>query len=216
MRKRLSEVIAARKFNEKLLEELGANYNKDYGLDTGIFIGRFQPLHKGHIADIEYMIKRCAYPIVFVGSSDKHGTDENPYHVADRIKMIRSVFMDKYPHLKIYALPDTDTDTEWMNQLKEVLSKVANKRLKDVKVFFHDKHEDHKTIEYKGMVFPNIPFSKIYEVEGMYVEEVPNSGFLVSGTDIRKNLEANKQYLDPRVYDIINTYDGRYYMHWST
>ena len=198
---RLNDVISARKFNEALLKELEAVHETDV-VETGVFIGRFQPFHDGHQKAIEYMIQNSMYPVIIIGSSDTYGTKRNPYHISDRIHMLRSVFMEKYPFLKIYAIPDCDSDELWMEELEHVLLKTTNRSLSQVTIFTYDKDEDRKDFEYKGRKFENELFSKVYDVEGIRTRQIPNTGIKISGTQIRNNLEDYKHYLDDRVYKI--------------
>lgn len=70
---------------------------------AGIFIGRFQPLHNGHIEIINQMIQEVDHPVIIVGSEDKqysiyhtelklmYSCDErkNPVHIVQNWNDIR-------------------------------------------------------------------------------------------------------------------------------
>ncbi len=58
-------------------------------LDTCIFVGRFQPLHKGHMGAIRYAASRCGRLVVCVGSAQERGTSRNPMPADDRLKTLR-------------------------------------------------------------------------------------------------------------------------------
>ena len=46
---------------------------------TGLVLGRFQTFHKGHEYIINKALEICDKVLVFIGSSDKSGTIENPF-----------------------------------------------------------------------------------------------------------------------------------------
>ncbi len=80
---------------------------------SALFIGRFQPLHKGHIHAIKSAMKKYDVTVV-VGSINKKG-QKNPYPYALRRKMLESEF----PGLKITGMHDT-TDAKWVRKIKRM------------------------------------------------------------------------------------------------
>jgi bifunctional NMN adenylyltransferase/nudix hydrolase len=65
-----------------------------YKYKVGIYIGRFQPVHKGHLLTIETMLKMCEKIIVSIGSSNRPKTIENPWHESFREEMIKKALLD--------------------------------------------------------------------------------------------------------------------------
>ena len=56
----------------------------------GIYIGRFQPLHLGHLQTIKFALEQTEQLILILGS-DRLATDiKNPWNSEERIKMIQS------------------------------------------------------------------------------------------------------------------------------
>lgn len=86
---------------------------------TGIFLGRMQPLHKGHIMMIENMMAMHDVSYIIIGSADKSGTIRNPLDVHLRRRLIESKFSDaiNIGKLRIKQLDDmteeTDNSFEW-------------------------------------------------------------------------------------------------------
>ena len=56
---------------------------------TGLVLGRFQTFHKGHEYIINKALEICSKVLVFIGSSDKYGTQENPFSYELRKKLIK-------------------------------------------------------------------------------------------------------------------------------
>ena len=57
-----------------------------------LFIGRFQPFHKGHLGTLEKIAKveDVGEIVIGIGSSDQSFTSYNPFTVEEREEMIRS------------------------------------------------------------------------------------------------------------------------------
>jgi nicotinamide-nucleotide adenylyltransferase len=82
---------------------------------TGIFIGKFQPLHKGHMSVIETAMKEVDHLIIGIGSSDKHHTDTNPFNGAERMEIIESSVNGNF---SIVEIPDLNNDALWLNYIE--------------------------------------------------------------------------------------------------
>jgi bifunctional NMN adenylyltransferase/nudix hydrolase len=64
---------------------------------VGVYIGRFQPIHLGHLETIEVMAKTCEKIIISIGSSNRPKTIENPWTQHERELMIRASVSDYLP-----------------------------------------------------------------------------------------------------------------------
>ena len=58
--------------------------------DFLVFIGRFQPFHKGHLAVIEAGLEQADQLIVLCGSAHQARSVRNPWTVAEREAMNRT------------------------------------------------------------------------------------------------------------------------------
>jgi nicotinamide-nucleotide adenylyltransferase len=79
----------------------------------GLFIGRFQPLHKGHEYVLRRALKSVDRLIIVIGSSQKIITERNCFTAKERKKMVQSVF----PECTILLLPDNDDNARWTRAL---------------------------------------------------------------------------------------------------
>ncbi|MFL6479721.1 MAG: adenylyltransferase/cytidyltransferase family protein, partial [Nitrososphaera sp.] len=56
---------------------------------NGLFIGRFQPFHKGHLATVKFALERVDQLVIVIGSAQKSHELRNPFTAGERIRMIK-------------------------------------------------------------------------------------------------------------------------------
>lgn len=109
-------------------------------MKLGLVIGRFQPLHNGHIELIQTALTDCDKVLVLIGSSNKVTDFKNPLTLDQRVTLLSSVFGDN-PNVLLRSLRDTDTDDEWVqNVIGHVISLQEDPT--QVSLFCNDKDED--------------------------------------------------------------------------
>jgi cytidyltransferase-related domain len=59
-----------------------------------LFIGRFQPLHRGHEEVIKWLLGRHEEVVVAIGSANESFTPRNPFTVGERIEMLYSMLKE--------------------------------------------------------------------------------------------------------------------------
>lgn len=95
---------------------------------TCLFIGRFQPFHKGHLLVLQGMVKVCSRVVIAIGSCDTCGDDENPFTAEQRRDMIQAALQDVdiIPQFDInfIEVPDMDSDEEWTKHVLEAAGDV--------------------------------------------------------------------------------------------
>jgi len=90
-------------------------------LTNGLFIGRFQPFHKGHLATVKFALKKVEQLVIVVGSAQKSHEPRNPFTAGERIRMIKeSLDIDGETDVRrilIIPVPDTDVHSLWTHQV---------------------------------------------------------------------------------------------------
>jgi len=87
----------------------------------GLFVGRFQPFHNGHLEAIRYILEKVDELIIVVGSAQHSHTDTNPFTAGERITMIRLALNEaKIESSKYYVIPvpDVTMHSTWLAELK--------------------------------------------------------------------------------------------------
>lgn len=86
----------------------------------GIFVGRFQPLHKGHLGAIKNMLEKVDELVIVVGSSQYSHRLNNPFTAGERITMIRKALEEegiKSSQYWIVPVPDVHLHMLWVSQI---------------------------------------------------------------------------------------------------
>jgi nicotinamide-nucleotide adenylyltransferase len=126
----------------------------------GIFIGRFQPLHNGHISVIRKALSEVDELIIGIGSSQHGYTELNPFTLEERTKMIVKSIKGNY---KIIPIPDIDDYPAWVKHVEKLCPKFE-------------------------VVYTESPITKDLFNGAGYEIRIPAFEAGVSGTKIRKSI----------------------------
>ena len=95
-------------------------------MTTGLFIGRFQPFHKGHLATVRFALRKVDQLVIVVGSAQKSHEPKNPFTAGERIRMIKeSLDSEKVDvgKILIIPIPDVDVHSLWTQQVDILVPK---------------------------------------------------------------------------------------------
>ncbi|KKU78386.1 MAG: Nicotinamide-nucleotide adenylyltransferase [Candidatus Peregrinibacteria bacterium GW2011_GWA2_47_7] len=90
-----------------------------------LFIGRFQPFHKGHLDALSQIVARENKIIIGIGSAQYSLLPENPFTVEDRTRMIAAALAEN-PQIQeriqtIIPAPDVHEDAAWVAHVEKLL-----------------------------------------------------------------------------------------------
>jgi nicotinamide-nucleotide adenylyltransferase len=63
-------------------------------MSRGLFVGRFQPFHLGHLATVKFALSRAEEIIIVIGSAQTSHEIRNPFTAGERIQMIKDSLAD--------------------------------------------------------------------------------------------------------------------------
>jgi nicotinamide-nucleotide adenylyltransferase len=90
-------------------------------LVNGLFIGRFQPFHLGHLATVKFALGNVEGLVVVIGSAQKSHEIRNPFTAGERIQMIKdSLDADNEIDIRrilIIPVPDIYVHSLWTHQV---------------------------------------------------------------------------------------------------
>jgi len=87
----------------------------------GLYPGRFQPFHLGHLSVIKWALEQVDELIILVGSAQESHTLMNPFTAGERIEMIKLSLKDEnIPMDRIYIIPIPDIlmNSVWVYHVK--------------------------------------------------------------------------------------------------
>jgi len=85
----------------------------------GLIVGRFQPLHLGHVAAIREVLGKCEDLVIVIGSAEESHTEKNPFTAGERYQMIISSLTPKErARVHIIPLRDVNRYSVWVNHVE--------------------------------------------------------------------------------------------------
>jgi nicotinamide-nucleotide adenylyltransferase len=120
-------------------------------LTNGLFIGRFQPFHKGHLATVKFALEKVEHLVIVVGSAQKSHEPKNPFTAGERIRMIKeSLDINSETDVRrilIIPIPDTDVHSLWTHQVDMLVPKYDVVFANDLFTLMLFREQGVKTIE---------------------------------------------------------------------
>ncbi len=141
----------------------------------GLFIGRFQPLHNGHVSIIESALKEVDELIAGIGSAEASNTTRDPFTAGERMEMVMAAGRELGWGARVIPVPlrDVNRYSIWVSH---VLSLVPNFEI----------------------VYSNNPLTRrLFEEEGFEVRSTPliDRGAL-SGAKVRERMANGSEWKD--------------------
>lgn len=88
-------------------------------LVRGLIVGRFQPFHKGHLAVIREVLRKCDDVVVIIGSAEESHTEKNPFTAGERYQMLlSSLTQEERARVLIIPVRDVNRYSVWVNHLE--------------------------------------------------------------------------------------------------
>lgn len=149
-----------------------------------LFIGRFQPFHMGHLLLLQRLATQYEEIIIGIGSSQYHGTFDNPFSETERYQMIaQSLDAEDIHNYRIISIPDIHNPPKWVEHVCSIVSDF-------------------------DLIITNNPFTRKLFSEKGYV--VKGTTYIdrkrYSGKEIRRRMTQDEPWADlvPRVvYDLL-------------
>jgi nicotinamide-nucleotide adenylyltransferase len=149
---------------------------------VGLYVGRFQPFHLGHLEVVKLILRKVDELIIVVGSAQYSHTKNNPFTVGERIRMIRESLKEAKINLdRVQITPITDVNVHgiWVHYISLYVGKF-------------------------DIVFSNDPLtSELFNEEGFRVESIP-----YFKREIYSSTENWRELVSKSVSNIIDSIKG--------
>jgi nicotinamide-nucleotide adenylyltransferase len=158
---------------------------------VGLYVGRFQPFHLGHLEIVKLILRKVDELIIVVGSAQYSHTKSNPFTVGERIRMIRESLKESKINLdRVQITPITDVNVHgiWVHHISLFVGKI-------------------------DIVFSNDPLtSQLFIEAGFRVDSIPFfKREVYSATEIRNRILADhnwRELVPKSVSNIIDSIKG--------
>jgi len=142
----------------------------------GLYVGRFQPFHLGHLHAIQYVLSQVDEVIIVIGSAQYSHRLDNPFTAGERVTMVRRALdEDKIPPSKYWIIPIRDMHVHmmWAAEVKGYTPKFES-------------------------VYSNEPLTRrLFMEAGFPVKPIPfNKRHLYLATEIRERMLKNKSWTE--------------------
>lgn len=139
----------------------------------GLFVGRFQPFHRGHLKAVKDILEKLDELVIVVGSSQYSHRMDNPFTAGERVTMIRRALEKGISPSRywIVPVPDVHVHMTWVAQVVGYTPKFT-------------------------VVYTNDPLTRRLFIEAGYeVKPVPfHKREFYSATEIRKRMLNGKNW----------------------
>lgn len=155
----------------------------------GVFVGRFQPFHEGHLHVVQSALERIDHLLILVGSANAPRGMVNTFTVSERIDMIRaSLSPQQSVRVTLMGLEDSkDSNDEWVASVKHAAHQVWGEQYGDLpaRVTLVGHSKDHSS--YYLRLFPEWDSLDVPGVAG-------NDGRVLSATPLREQLLGSLRF----------------------
>ncbi len=93
---------------------------------TALFVGRFQPFHKGHLSVVKYLAFHYEKVVIGIGSAEDNYLPKNPFTAGERYEMIHRALEEEELNLsKIAIIPVRNINNYalWVRHVELMLPK---------------------------------------------------------------------------------------------
>ena len=87
----------------------------------GLFVGRFQPFHLGHLSAIKDILKEVDELVIVIGGAQYSHNINNPFTAGERLVMIRKALEEAgidYSRVWVVPVPDVHLHMMWVSAVE--------------------------------------------------------------------------------------------------
>lgn len=155
-----------------------------------LFIGRFQPLHLGHLDALNQVFKKEKKVIICIGSAEDDYVPDNPFTSCERYQMIEFVLADakiKRDRFTIIPVRNIKHYSLWTRHVENLLPP------------FGHVYTGSKIVK------------RLFNVEGRHAIKPIKKNMEISATEIRKLMVEGKnweRFVPPQIIELVKKWDG--------
>lgn len=82
------------------------------------FPGRFQPVHKGHVEAVNWLLGQASEVVIGVTAAQYNFTIDNPFTAGERIEMLKLALEEVWDRLYVISLDNVPDNRLWLYHLE--------------------------------------------------------------------------------------------------
>jgi bifunctional NMN adenylyltransferase/nudix hydrolase len=159
-------------------------------MKTGIFIGRFQPVHEGHVHALGVAASQVQKLYILVGSANQCRSIRNPWTFEERKQMLQlKLHAQRITNYEIIPLNDYRySDTQWMS---DVRATIEHYDMGTPTLFGHMK-EGNDYLKW----FPELKFKSIEAQYSINATEIRNRMFAENDPFMPETVRGDRAFYD--------------------
>jgi len=134
----------------------------------GLYLGRFQPVHNGHVYAVNYILKECEELIIAVMASQYSFTFENPFTAGERIEMLRLTFKNQWHRLFVIPILNIPFNSPWIHYIRNLAP--------DFEVIYSNHYLVKLLAEKEGFEVKDIPYKQRNILKATQIREMMAKG----------------------------------------
>ena len=152
----------------------------------GIFIGRFQPIHRGHIHALSIAASQVDTLIILIGSANQCRSIKNPWTFEERASMLRMKLRAAgISNFEILPINDYRYNNEqWISEVRFTVNSVCGY---NVPILFGHNKDGNNYLSW----FPEWKFHNIEAVYDLNATQIREEWFIGGDSRIHKNVQAD-------------------------
>jgi bifunctional NMN adenylyltransferase/nudix hydrolase len=130
----------------------------------GIYIGRFQPFHHGHLRSIEFALTKVDKLIIVLGSHQIAMNIRNPWSTSERAELIgQCLSAEQRDRVTFLPMRDwLDSDNRWLTSIKQGVAEITGEN-SSTAIFGHNKDSSSYYLD----LFPHWDFIETGNYAGL-------------------------------------------------
>lgn len=156
-------------------------------VSRALFIGRFQPFHRGHLTMVKRILERQDEILIGIGSAQYSHTGENPFTAGERYEMVqRTLDAEGLHNYHVIPIPDTHVHSVWVGHVLSLVPRfdvvysnsplvirlLKEKGVKVVELPLHEKGR-YSGREIRRKIFKDEPWRDLVPpAVATYIEEI--------------------------------------------
>ena len=157
--------------------------------DAIVYIGRFQPVHLGHLETLRQSSRLANKLIIIVGSADRPRSYKNPFTFDERKAMLMQSIRAEGIHndIDVRIEPNIDTvydDNAWMSRIQRIVQENTSGLDTKIAIIGHRKDASSEYIDWfpqwKTIEMPHVEALDATQIRDLYFRDNSNPRFIES------------------------------------